>query len=288
MSSRVPEESRPTHAPETQQRATSARPNRQARTDKITAELGTGPGSMRDAQLRKDLVQLHMGAARSIAFHFRHRGISDEDLEQVAFLALTRAGQRFDASLGHSFLTFAAPTIRGEIRRYFRDHGWVIRPPRRLQELQYSVWTAENDLRQDLGRDPTTHELARTVAAPVDEVAEVRQIRQCFAPTSLDRPISDEDANSAALSTLLACEEPGHPAAEARTILAPAVRALGDRDRHILRLRFFDDLPQRQIAAELGVTQVQVSRLLARIYRDLRAHLDAAQPAARPCTPGSS
>ena len=249
-----------------------SRPVRSARTESVTDELAHCDDPLRESQLREELICLHLGVASSIASRYNARGVDGEDLQQVAYLALTKAAQRFDPSTGHPFMAFAVPTIRGEVRRHFRDHGWVVRPPRRVQDLQYRLWTTEARLSQERGRTPTPRELAEELDAPLDDVLETLDSGHCFTPASLDRPVG-EDGGGASLGDLLPQEDPSFVSAEARALLGDAVTDLGERDRHILKLRFFDGLTQAEIADEVGVTQVQVSRLLARIYRDLRRQL---------------
>ena len=211
-----------------------------------------------------------MPVARSIATGYRSRGLPLEDLEQVAYLALTKAARRFDASAGHAFESFCVPTIRGEVRRYFRDHGWMVRPPRRIQELQARVFRAQSELSSKLGRPPAAREIAEHLQEEIDEVLEAMDGRGCFTPASLDRPVGDGETT---LGDLLGSDQTVHRSVEARVVLAPLVKRLGERDRRILQMRFFEGLTQREIAESIGVTQMQVSRLLTRIFRDLRDQL---------------
>ena len=212
-----------------------------------------------------------MPVACRLARHYSGRGIPVSDLEQVAYMGLTAAARRFDPSHGRDFLAFAVPTIKGELRKCFRDAGWVVRPPRRLQELQARVWAAEGDLVQSLGRSPTARELAAHLEVEEDDVIEVLGMEGCFAPDSLDMPLGDRD--SATFADLQGAVDPGFELSEARVTLGPVMRRLGERDRRILELRFFHGWTQQQIGDEIGVTQMQVSRLLSRILRDLRNEL---------------
>ena len=225
-----------------------------------------------------EVVEANMGVAEAIAARYRHRGIADDDLRQVAYLALTKAARRFDVDAGHDFLSYAVPTIRGELRRYFRDNGWMIRPPRRVQELQTRIFAAQSELSMALGRSPSASEMAAHLEVPVDELEEALATEGCFTPTSLDRTVGPDDSELT-LGSLLGTPDEATEAVEARTVLAPVVRRLSERDRLILRLRFFDDCTQREIAEAIGVTQTQVSRVLTRILRDLRAGLPDAAPA---------
>jgi RNA polymerase sigma-B factor len=246
-----------------------------ARRSELTRELlleaaEAEPG--RRAELLDEVVLLNRGVAEAVANRYRNRGVPLEDLQQAAFEGLVKAVQRFDAAVRPDLLTYAVPTIRGEIQRWFRDQSWMVRPPRRIQELQWKISHGAEDLGQSLGREPTDEEVAAHCDCTVEEVAEASQAFGCFHPPSLDRPIDSADGPTLG-ETLLADEEHEHEAAEARTILGPVVRRLSERDRRILYLRFFEDQSQRDIGEELGVTQMQVSRLLDRIFRDLRSEL---------------
>jgi RNA polymerase sigma-B factor len=224
-------------------------------------------------QLLEQVVVLNMGVARAVSRRFRNKGVPDEDLEQVAFLALTRAARNFDLSLRHDFLSYAVPTIRGELKKHFRDHGWTVRPPRRIQELQGRIMAARAELTQRLGRSPRPSEIAVELDEELDNVLEALSTDGCFAPASLDRPVGDDTTTT--LGELVSEEDRGQRAAEARVVLGPVVRRLGERDRRILNMRFFEDLTQQEIADRIGVTQMQVSRLLSRILSDLHQDLSA-------------
>jgi RNA polymerase sigma-B factor len=245
---------------------------RGVRTAELVEELRTCQDETTAQRLREDLIACNMPVAHAIAARYRNRGIAQEDLEQVAYLALTKAARRFDAGAGHAFLSFCVPTVRGEVRRYFRDQGWMVRPPRRMQELQQRLGAAQSDLALKLGRPPTPNELATELEEELDGVLEALDGQGCFSPASLDRRVG-EDGGGVPLGDLLGDEDEGTSRAEARVVLAPVVRRLGQRDQRILRMRFFDGLTQREIAEDIGVTQMQVSRLLSRIFRDLRHDL---------------
>jgi RNA polymerase sigma-B factor len=226
-------------------------------------------------EVRRDLLErvvlLNMGVARSVARRYRSKGIASEDLDQVAYVALVRAAEKFDPSLEKDFLTYAIPSIRGEIKKHFRDSGWVVRPPRRIQELQPQVVAAGQELTHLLGRSPRPSEVAAHIGVDVEEVIEALAMDGCFQPTSLDVPVGD--GGSSVLGDLLEGADTGLRASEARMLLAPVLRQLGERDRRILYLRFFEGQTQREIGRELGVTQMQVSRLLTRICQTLRQQL---------------
>jgi RNA polymerase sigma-B factor len=250
-------------------------PDRAARTEALFTQLSQSTRDVERQRLRGEIVELNLCVARSLAHRYRDRGLDLEDLEQVAYLALVKAVDRFDPDTGHDFLAFAVPTIRGELRRHFRDRGWTVRPPRRIQELQGRVADVQMDLTSRLGRSPTAGELAEELNESRADVEEALGAEGCFVPTSLDRPVGEDRATT--LGDLLAGIEEGHSPAEARIVLAPVVRRLGERDRRILQLRFFEDRTQREIGEDIGVTQMQVSRILTRILGELRSALEDPQ-----------
>jgi RNA polymerase sigma-B factor len=225
-------------------------------------------------RLLEEVVLINRGVADAVASRYRRRGVPVEDLQQAAYEGLVKAVNRWDSSHGRPLLTYAVPTIRGELQRYFRDHGWTVRPPRRVQELQWQVSTCIAELTQHLGREPSDTEVQERLGITDTEYADAMIAFGCFQPTSLDQPVGHEAA--ATLGELIP-DQTGEDAgvdelaaADARATLGPAVRSLPFRDRRILYLRFFEEQTQEQIGEELGVTQMQVSRLLARILRDLR------------------
>jgi RNA polymerase sigma-B factor len=221
-------------------------------------------------RLLDEVIVLNMAVAEAIVSRYTRRGVPAEDLLQVAYTALTRAAHRFDPAQGTEFAAFAVPSIRGEICKHFRDHAWMVRPTRRIQELQPQINRAEDALWRELGRSPQPTEVAERIGEPVDVVMEALSTDGCFSPSSLDKPVLAGESR-APLGDLLGVEDTGQECAEARVILRPLVRKLSERDRRILEMRFVQGLTQREIAEEIGVTQMQVSRLLTRIYRDLRA-----------------
>lgn len=226
------------------------------------------------AALREQVIVINRGVAEAVASRYRNRGVPLEDLHQVAFEGLTKAVSRFDPTLRNDLLTYAVPTIRGELQRYFRDQGWTVRPPRRVQETQWRVNQAVDRLSMSLGRDPEPEEIAADIDVPVEEYREAVAAFGCFQPASLDQPVGDGAA--AAVGDLIADDDHGVHASEARVTLAPVVRRLSERDRRILYLRFFEDRTQEEIGRDLGVTQMQVSRLLTRILGSLREELQEA------------
>ena len=258
--------------------------DRAARTDELLDELRAAPDALTARQLRDAVVELNLCVARSLAHRYRDRGLDIEDLEQVAYLALVKAAHRFDPDAGHDFLSYAVPTIRGELRRHFRDVGWVVRPPRRIQELQGRIADVHVDLTGRLGRSPRAGDLADELDERRSDVEEALGAEGCFVPASLDRPVGGN--GTASVGDLLCGEDDEQRRAEARIVLGPAVQRLADRDRRILQLRYFEDRTQREIGEAIGVTQMQVSRLLSRILDDLRASLEEPDSPAADGAPG--
>lgn len=222
-------------------------------------------------RIENEVVCLNMPLARQLANRYGGRGIPLDDLQQVAYLGLVKAVHRFQPERNRDFPGYAVPTIRGELRKHFRDAGWVVRPPRRIQELQAKAWSVETELAQELGRMPTHEEVGERLGVGVEEVREANAADGCFTPSSLDAPAP---GGHSPLNDQQGEEDPAFATAEANVVLAPLVRRLGRRDRRILELRFFRGWTQEQIGEEVGVTQMQVSRLLSRILTDLRCGLE--------------
>ncbi|WP_242498266.1 SigB/SigF/SigG family RNA polymerase sigma factor [Nocardioides glacieisoli] len=213
------------------------------------------------------LVEDNIDVARSVAARYRNRGVDLDDLQQVALLGLVKAARRFDADAGYDFLSYAVPTIRGEVRRYFRDSGWMVRPPRRVQELQGRIAVADNELCQLLGRSPRPSEVAEHLDAPLDDVVEALAADGCYSPTSLDAPVGD---GTLRFGDVLDTDDRGIERADAHVLLEPLVSRLSDRDRRVLYLRYYEERTQQEIANALGITQAQVSRILSRLMMSLR------------------
>jgi RNA polymerase sigma-B factor len=229
--------------------------------------------------LHEEIVLLNVEVAESIVMRYRNRGVPVDDLVQVACLGLVKAARGFDPVKSDNFLGYAVPTILGEVKRFFRDNAWAVRPPRRIQELQAEIAAASSQLMQDTGRVPTPADVAALLRLDVKEVSEALSADGCFAPTSLDRP--PREGESTPLTDALGDDDPGYAQAEAVVALEPLCRNLTERERRIVYLRFFHEWTQARIAEEFGVTQMQVSRLLTRIFAKLREQLgslDASDP----------
>jgi RNA polymerase sigma-B factor len=224
------------------------------------------------ARIRATLVELHLPLVEYLARRFRNRGEWLDDLTQVATIGLIKSIDRFDLERGVEFSTYATPTIVGEIKRHFRDKGWAVRVPRRLQELKLSLTKAIGELAQREGRAPTVSELAEHLQMPEEEVLEGLESANAYSTVSLDAPDSgDEDAPAVADS--LGMIDEALEGVEYRESLKPLLERLPPREKKILLLRFFGNMTQSQIAAELGISQMHVSRLLARTLAQLREGL---------------
>ncbi len=241
-----------------------------ARARELFERLATmPPGSPEREQLRGVLVEMHLPLVEYLARRFRNRGEWLDDLTQVATIGLIKSIDRFDLERGVEFSTYATPTIVGEIKRHFRDKGWAVRVPRRLQELKLSLTKAIGELAQREGRAPTVSELAAHLQMSEEEVLEGLESANAYSTVSLDAPDSgDEDAPAVADS--LGIVDEALEGVEYRESLKPLLERLPPREKKILLLRFFGNLTQSQIAAELGISQMHVSRLLARTLTQLR------------------
>ena len=230
----------------------------------------------RDASLRDQLVGAHLGLAEYLARRFANRGEPLDDLVQVASLGLIKAVDRFDPTRGVAFSTYATHTIVGELKRHFRDKGWAVRAPRRMQERYLSLGKVVATLGQELGRSPTIAELAAEVQVSEEEVLEALEAGQAYRSTSLDAPAGTEEGET--LGARLGGEDASLEDAESRATLSPLLGQLGQRERLILHLRFFEGLTQSEIANRLGISQMHVSRLLARSVSQLRTAAETPAP----------
>ncbi|GHG96695.1 RNA polymerase sigma factor SigF [Streptomyces lanatus] len=228
-------------------------------------------GSPEYAELRNKLVRMHLPLVEHLARRFRNRGEPLDDLTQVATIGLIKSVDRFDPDRGVEFSTYATPTVVGEIKRHFRDKGWAVRVPRRLQELRLALTTATAELSQQHGRSPTVHELAEKLAISEEEVLEGLESANAYSTLSLDVP--DTDDESPAVADTLGAEDEALEGVEYRESLKPLLEDLPPREKRILLLRFFGNMTQSQIAQEVGISQMHVSRLLARTLAQLREKL---------------
>jgi RNA polymerase sigma-B factor len=248
------------------------RPNPYAHLAPLFKELADLPeGSPRLAAIRSELVEGYLPVAQHIARRFAGRGEPEDDLVQAGAIGLIGAIDRFDPGRGLDFLSFAVPTITGEIRRHFRDRTWAMRVPRRLKDIQIAISRAVDPLSQELGRAPRPTEIASRLGLPLEDVLEGLSARQVYRNDSLDRSTGSDDEQWA---DQLGDLDHGIEGVEYREALAPLLAALSDRERTILILRFFGNRTQSQIAEVIGVSQMHVSRLLDRTLKRLRHQLN--------------
>ena len=216
----------------------------------------------RDRALRNELIEEHAGLAEALARRMSHRGESHEDLRQVALVGLLKAVERFDPDHGVRFTSFATPTILGELKRHFRDRGWAVRVPRRVQELNLEVRDATATLSQELGRAPTTAEIAGRAGVDLEDVIESMEAGSLYRLASLDAGVSADDDWEP--SSWLAVEDRDLADTDDRLTVEELLGLLPEREQRIMYLRFFEGLTQSEIAEQVGVSQMHVSRLLSR------------------------
>ena len=233
-----------------------------------------------DAEARDQLIVSHLNLVRFLASKFKNRGESLEDLVQVGTIGLIKAIDRFDPERGLEFTTYATPTIMGEIKRHFRDKGWSVRVPRRLQELSAKVNQATDELTNELRRSPSVAEVAERVGATVDEVLEAMESSSAYSSVPLEGGGSSEDEEGTAVIDHYGSEDADLLASDDRMVLEEAIADFSPRERDVIRMRFVEGLTQVEIAERLGVSQVQVSRLLRRTLRRIQDKIepDSARP----------
>jgi RNA polymerase sigma-B factor len=241
----------------------------------FTERAALPEGHPRRDRLRDELIAGHLSLARNIARKYAYRGDNPEDLEQVASVGLVLAVDRFDPERGHDFLSFAVPTISGEVLRHFRDRASTIRTPRRLRAMQSMIYDAAAELGQRHGRSPRPSEIAAHLDVDVEVVLEALSAQGAAHTESLDEQFQDGDGSSerSRFASALAHVEEEFDLVEQREALLPLLGALPERERRILLLRFFGGLTQTEIGAQLGISQMHVSRLLSRTLERLRRKL---------------
>src|SRR5918994_5258081 len=245
------------------------------RSAELFAELtADGASQATRTTVRDELVHLHLPLVEHCARRFRNRGEPFEDLVQVGTIGLLKSIDRFDVDRGVEFSTYATPTIIGEIKRYFRDKGWSIRVPRRLQELRMQISASTAELTQSLGRSPTPREIAESVGCSVEEIIEGLESSNAYATLSLDATEESDDGGQSMLDAI-GIDDEALEQVEIRESVKPLLESLPPREKQILLLRFFKNMTQSEIAAEIGVSQMHVSRLLTRTLDQLRASLDS-------------
>ena len=223
-----------------------------------------------DIAARDELVAMLLPLAQRLASRYRHTTESQEDLEQVAYVGLIKAIDRFDPDLG-PFVRYAVPTILGEIKRHFRDRGWGVHVSRSLQERFLKVGDAIDDLTTKLGRSPTPRDIAHATGFTLEEVLEALDASSAYAPAALDAPRGGEDDDGGTLGDTLGGTDRNYELVELGASLEPALRALPEREQAILHMRFAEDLTQSEIADRIGISQMHVSRLLRRSIERLGA-----------------
>jgi RNA polymerase sigma-B factor len=252
-------------------RAETARHERQELTESILANLAGCRSVSERRRLQQEAVVLNLGLADGIAARYAGRGIDWDDLVQVGRVGLLKAVRGYRTGRGASFTAYATPTIAGEIKRYFRDYGWMVRPPRHLQELHTELGSVEPDLQQRLHRSPSAGELAGALGVKPTELSDALVARGGYHTLSLDAPTRTDSGLT--LGDGLPDDTNPFEVVERAEWLRPALARLTDRERRIVRLRFVEGLTQEQMGAHLGVSQMQVSRLLAGILSRLRDDL---------------
>ena len=244
--------------------------SRREATERLLSLAAAATDDEERRRLEDQVVEVNLQIALDVARRYRSRGVATEDLEQVACLGLVKAARGFDPERATDFLSYAVPTIRGEVRRYFRDHGWTVRPPRSVQQAQSRITAVESDLCQELGRAPRPSEIAERLGLDLDLVVEALAANGCFSPTSLDAvPVESEGA----IGDRLGDDDASFDSAEARVALKPILAHLDRRERIMLEMRFFKGATQSEIGEVLGITPMQVSRLLSALLARLRDEL---------------
>jgi RNA polymerase sigma-B factor len=234
-----------------------------------------------DLEARERLIEQYLPLVRSLARRYSYRGEQLEDLVQVGCIGLIKAIDRFDVDRGVELTTYATPNIIGEIKRHFRDKGWSIRVPRGLQELNVRLSHLIEDLTVQLERSPTIPELAKAAGVEEEEVLEALESGQAYATLSLSAHASGDDNSDLDPLESLGQIEHEYEVSEDRAVLAPGLKILDDRERRILQLRFYEGLTQSQIAQQVGISQMHVSRLIRRALEKIREEIAAEQTVRR-------
>jgi RNA polymerase sigma-B factor len=233
-----------------------------------------------DRAVRNELVEAHRGLAASIANDYRGRGVELDDLVQIAMLGTLKAVERFDPERGIPFSSFASRTVNGEIKRYFRDRTWAVRVPRDLQELTLRVDRAVGELSDELHRQPSVKEIGATIGVDEEDVLEALQAGGAYRAVSFDAPRAGGDEDLATIGDSVGMSEDGFDRAEERATLQTLMSMVTPRERDVLRMRFEEDMTQAEIGAIIGVSQMQVSRIIRQAISRLRAAADAPPAAA--------
>jgi RNA polymerase sigma-B factor len=228
-----------------------------------------------DVAARDELIRRTLPLARRLAGRYARRAEPIDDLMQVASIGLIKAVDRFDPTLGLAFSSFAVPSILGELKRHFRDHGWAARVPRPMQERVLKVNAAVEALSSELGRAPKPREVAAATGESVEDVLEAMEAATAHSAVSLDAPLGSADGETATYADSVGEIDGRLELVEDRTVVDATMRALPEREQHVLHLRFHEDLTQAQIAERIGVSQMHVSRLIRRALERLRTVAEA-------------
>jgi len=228
-----------------------------------------------DLQAREQLIEQYMSLVRSLARRYANRGEQFDDLVQIGSIGLIKAIDRFDVDRGVELTTYATPNIIGEIKRHFRDRGWAVRVPRGLQELNVRLSKLVEQLTVQLSRSPTVPELAKAAGVEEEEVLEALESGRAYSSLSLSSGGTTEDGEELDPLESLGEIEHAYEVSEDRAVLAPGFRVLDERERTILHLRFFEGLTQSQIAQQVGISQMHVSRLIRRALEKIRDEINA-------------
>jgi len=234
-----------------------------------------------DLAAREQLIEQYLSLVRSLARRYAYRGEQLEDLVQIGCIGLIKAIDRFDIERGVELTTYATPNIIGEIKRHFRDKGWSVRVPRGLQELNVQLSRLVEELTVQLGRSPTIPELARASGAEEEEVLEALESGRAYSSLSLSAGIGADDEEGVDPMETIGSEEPRYEISEEWAVLEPGLRALDERERMILHLRFFEGLTQSQIAQQVGISQMHVSRLIRRALEKIREEIEIEEESVR-------
>lgn len=241
---------------------------RRRRTQSLFEQIAACEDDEERHRLRDSVIVCNIPVADRLAGRYSGRGVPTDDLRQVARTCLVRVVRDFRMARAKDFLSYAVPSIRGELRKYFRDVGWTVRPPRRLQEARLAIGEARVELTQVLSREPTPDELADHTGIEVETVREASSIEHCFRPSSLEQPVRGDDTRT--VGDAVGVDEPEFPRSEARVMLEPLLRSLNARDRKVIELRYFRGLTQSEVGERIGVSQMQVSRIHTRVIKQLR------------------
>ena len=224
-------------------------------------------------RLREEVIAEYMSYARFLAGRYCLHGEAARDLNQAAYLGLVKAVDNYDPAFETTFLTYATPMIAGEMKRHFRDTTWDVHVPRRMQELSGQLRAGTEELAQELGRSPSVPELAGHLGASQEDVVNAFEATRAYSTASLDMPVAADEGDGVVLGDLIGAEDPAIDMVVDRESLKKALKRLTDREKRVLLMRFFRNMTQSEIGAELGVSQMQVSRLLAQILGRLRGKL---------------